>query len=156
MLWLQRLRQAFRQFGPRAGTVLSLCGGAFLLLAAGFGLRSWITIRPLIRATATVSENVSSFAPGGGVTYTPRLRFRTASGELVQVLSGRGSEDIDFPAGTNLPILYLANAPQSAFIATVSRVYPAALTFGILGVALLDLGLIFWFLSRHENTQKDA
>jgi hypothetical protein len=148
MVWLQRLKQAMRRVGPGAGTLLSASGVVLLLLSAGFGLHAWLAIRPLSRATATVSENISSFAPGGGVIYRPRLRFRTSTGELVQVVSPGGSEDIDFPAGTNLPVLYPANAPEQAYIATTPRVYPAALTLGILGVAVLDLGLVVLFLSR--------
>jgi hypothetical protein len=154
MVWLQRLREALRSIGPGAGTLLCGAGAVLLLVAGGFGLHSWLNVRPLVRATATVSENVSSFAPGGGVNYYPRLRFRTKDGDLIQILLGRGSEDIDFPAGMVLPVLYPATKPQAAFIATAGRVYPAALTFGILGVAVLDLGLIFIFLSRRRAADK--
>jgi hypothetical protein len=137
-----------RNAGPGVGAILCGAGAVLLLLAAGFGLHSWMAVRGLVRATATVSENVSSFAPGGGILYHPILRFRAANGQLVQVGGQRGSEDADFPAGTTLPVLYPVGFPQRAFIATVPRVYPAALTFGILGVAVLDLGLIFLFLTR--------
>jgi hypothetical protein len=154
MQWLQSLKDALRRFAPGAGAVLPWCGGALLLLAAGFGLHAWLRTRPLVKATATVSENVASFAPGGGVVYYPRLRFRTATGELVQALTSRGSEDVDFPAGTNLPILYPANNPQAAVIATVPRIYPGALAFGILGVVVLDLGVIFLLMDRHSKHAK--
>jgi hypothetical protein len=143
MRLLRSLQQALNWYGPAAGLVLPRVGAGLLLLGVGVGFRSWNVARPLLKATATVSENVPTFAAGGGILYYPRLRFRAATGEWVQVLSRRGTEDIDFPAGDAVPVLYPANDPQAAAVATTWLRYSVAIVFGILGVIVLDLGLIF-------------
>jgi hypothetical protein len=137
---LQWLRASFERFAPPASAVLPWIGGALLVIAAGFGLHSWRFARQRVRATATITENISGFAKEGGVVYTPRFRFRAANGELVQVLAKSGSEDIEFPAGEIVPVLYRAGDPQSAIIATAWLAYEGAIVFGVLGTMLFDLG----------------
>jgi hypothetical protein len=113
-----------------------------MLLAAISAGRSWHSTRGQIRSVATVTQNFATFAPGGGVRYTPSLRFRMPNGDLVQKLCDPGSDEIDFPAGTTIPILYPPGRPQEAVIATVWRRYGTAIILGVLGILVLDLGLI--------------
>ncbi len=98
--------------------------------------------RVQVHADATVTENVSSFAPEGGVLYYPRLRFRTKEGELEQVVSRVGTDYVRFPAGDDLPVMYPVGRPEQAEVATVRRVYFVAIVLGVLGVVLFDWGLI--------------
>jgi hypothetical protein len=137
---LRWLRRSFERFAPPAGAVLPWVGGLLLVIAAGFGAHSWRFARERVRATATITENVPGFAKAGGVVYIPRFRFRTAGGELVQVLANSGSDEIEFPAGEIVPVLYRAGDPQGAVIATAWRMYFAAIVLGVLGAALFDLG----------------
>ena len=137
---LRWLRRNFDRFAPPAGKVLPGIGGLLLLIAAGFGVHSWMFARQRVRATATVTENVAGFGKVGGVVYAPRFRFRTADGNLVQVLAPDGSDEIEFPAGTTVPVLYSAGDPRDAVIATVWRAYFGAIVLGLLGTALFDLG----------------
>ena len=81
----QWLRKRFEQVAPPLAGVLLVAGLALLLIAAGFATHSWMWARGQVRATATITENVSGFAKEGGVVYTPRFRFRLPSGELVTV-----------------------------------------------------------------------
>ena len=122
--------------------VLPLAGVVLLAVAAGFAVRSWNFARTRMRTMATITENVSRFAKEGGVVYTPRFRFRLPSGELVTVQAANGADDIDFPAGENVPVLYRAGDPQGAVLATVWLAYKSAIGFGVLGVALFDLGWV--------------
>ncbi len=126
------------------GRVLPWVGVLLLVMAAGFGARSWMFARARVRSIATITENVSGFAPKGGVVYTPRLRFRAASGELVTVLAQSGTDEIEFAAGETVPVLYRADDPQGAVIATVWRAYFGAIVLGVLGTALFDL----WWVLR--------
>jgi hypothetical protein len=114
-----------------------------MIFGAGYWARSWDSTRGLIQTTATVTENAAAFAPGGGVQYVPRLRFRLPSGQIVLALAASGSDEIEYPAGDNLPVLYPAPNPQAARIATIWKLYSAAILLGILGIVVLDLGLIF-------------
>jgi hypothetical protein len=97
-------------------------------------------------------ENVSGFAKQGGVVYTPRFRFRLPDGEVVMVLAATGSEEIEFPAGEMVPVLYRAGDPQGAVIATVWLAYEGAIVFGVLGVALFDLGWALRALLRRRSS----
>ena len=74
------------------------------------------------------------------MVYTPRFRFRLPSGELVTVQAASGEEEVEFPAGETVPVLYRAGDPQGAMIATTWRAYEGAIVFGVLGVVLFDLG----------------
>jgi hypothetical protein len=142
LLWMKR---SFERYSPGLGAVLPWLGGALLLLALGFGLRSWNATRSRLKATATVTDNAASFAPAGGILYFPRIRFRTADGDIVQVLTTRGDEDAEFAAGEQVPVLYAANNPQDAVIATRWRIYKTAIVFAIAGVIVVDLGLLMGY-----------
>jgi hypothetical protein len=140
MEFLRWLRKSFERVAPSLAAVLPLVGLAFLLIAAGFAARSWNFARTRVRATATITENVSGFAKEGGVVYTPRFRFRLPSGELVIAQSAKGSEEIEFAAGETVPVLYRAGDPQGAIIATTWLAYEGAIVLGVLGVVLFDVG----------------
>jgi hypothetical protein len=133
---VQRLSAPAAVWLPRVGVLL-------LALAAVAAGHSWWGDHELLHATATVTENVGTFAPGGGVSYSPRLRFRTPSGEIQQVLAAPGSSDAEFAPGASVPVAWPAGEPQRAGIATVWRVYRTAIWLGIWGTVLFDLG---WLL----------
>jgi hypothetical protein len=140
MEFLRWLRRSFELAAPPLATWLPPLGVLLLAIATGFGVHSWMFARTRVRATATITENVSGFAKEGGVVYTPRFRFRLPDGELVTVQAAEGSEEIEFPAGETVPVLYRAGDPQGAIIATAWRAYKGAIAFGVLGVLLFDVG----------------
>ena len=150
MGFLRSLRASFERVSPGLGAVLPWVGGMLLLMAAGFGARSWMFARGRVRAVATITENVPGFAKEGGVVYIPRFRFRATSGELVTVMARSGGEEIEFAAGETVPVLYRAGDPQSAVIATAWRAYHAAIVLGLWGVALFDLGWVLRGIVRRR------
>ena len=151
MGFLKLLRDSFRQVAPPLGGVLPWVGAWLLVIAVGFGVHSWMFAQGRVRAIATITENVSGFAKEGGVVYIPRFRFRTENGELETVLARSGSEEIEFAAGENVPVLYRAGDPQSAVIATAWRAYHAAIALGLWGVALFDLGWVLRGIVRRRS-----
>jgi len=140
MEFLRWLCKSFERVAPLLAGVLPLVGTVLLVVAAVFAARSWNFARTRVRATATITENVSGFAKEGGVVYTPRFRFRLPSGELVTVQAGEGSDEIEFAAGETVPVLYREGDPQGAIIATTWRAYEGAIVWGVLGVVLFDGG----------------
>jgi hypothetical protein len=56
------------------------------------------------------------------------------------VQAASGSEDVEYPAGETVPVLYRAGDPQGAVLATAWLAYRGAIAFGVLGVVLFDLG----------------
>jgi hypothetical protein len=147
MAFLRWLQAIYIRYAPWAGAWLPRIGVALLLIAAAFAARSWLFARSLQRSIATVTENVSTFAPQGGVIYLPRLRFRTPAGETVQVTASSGIDEVEFAAGETVPVLYPAANPRAAIIATVWRAYHAAIVFALWGVLLFDVGFVLRRLS---------
>jgi hypothetical protein len=149
---LLSLLQAFwKRFLPFGAAVFPWAGGLCLALAAGFGLHSWLAVRELIHAQATVIENVATQAADGTVTYATHLRFRLPAGQIVTFtdpIQSSQYDDPSFAAGSTVPIVYLATNPRAASIATVWRIYSTAILFGIFGVAFVDLGIILRRLYR--------
>ena len=127
---------------PALGRALPWLGGGLLALAALSALSSWRSTLGLIRTPATVADNFEEFATGGGILYRPRLRFRTPEGQLVLVVSHRGSDEIEYEAGAVVPVLYPAGDPQAAIIATTWRVYTVAIWLAVIGTVLVDIGLV--------------
>jgi hypothetical protein len=140
MEFLRWVHRIFERVAPVLAAWFPLMGIVLLAVAAGFALRSWNFARTRVRATATITENVSEFAKAGGVEYVPRFRFRLPSGELVIVQEKSGAEEIEFGAGETVPVLYRVGDPQGAVIATVWRAYRGAIVWGVLGVVLFDVG----------------
>ena len=140
MEFLRWLRKSFERAALVLAGVLPLVGVVLLAIAAGLAVHSWNFARTRVRAIATITENVSGFAKEGGVVYTPRFRFRLPSGELVTVQAASGEEEVEFPAGETVPVLYRAGDPQGAMIATTWRAYEGAIVLGVLGVVLFDVG----------------
>ncbi len=80
MEFLSWLRKSFARAAPLLAAVLPLVGIVLLVIAAGFAVHSWNFARTRVRATATITENVSGFAKEGGVVYVPRFRFGCRTG----------------------------------------------------------------------------
>ena len=145
MRFLRWLKRSYERAAAPLAAVLPLAGVALVVVAAGFAVRSWNFARTRVRMMATITENVSGFAKEGGVLYVPRVRFRTVDGELVMVDVGPGSDEIEFAAGETVPVLYRADDPKGAVIATAWRAYYWAIVLGIWGTVLFDLG---WVLKK--------
>ena len=156
MEFLSWLRKSLERVAPLLAAMLPLVGIVLLVVAAGFAGHSWNFARTRVRATATITENVSGFAKEGGVVYTPRFRFRLPSGEWVTAQAARGAEEIEFAAGETVPVLYRVDDPQGAIIATTWRAYEGAIVFGVLGVVLFDVGWAVWVgMSRRKPQVSD-
>ena len=142
MKFLRQLMHAYLKFEPIGGKLFPWIGAVLLLLAAAFGLPQWRFAHSGVRVPATIVENVPNFIKGGGIDYYPRFRFRDAQGNLIQVLSPKGSDDPEFIPGDTIPAIYPQGNPQGAIIVSTWRTYHVAILLGIFGIALFDLGLV--------------
>jgi hypothetical protein len=146
-------RAQWQRFLPNGAVSFIWTGLLLLLIAAGFWLHSWLFMRTQASAIGTVTQNVAVAAPDGTV-YLTHLRFRLPDGRLtsaVDPVSGSPNSDPDFAAGSDLPILYPPGQPQKAFIATAGRLYFAAIVFGVIGILILDMGLLFRWILRRQS-----
>jgi hypothetical protein len=140
-------KAAFDRHLTRAAAALPWTGGALMLLAAALALHRWALVRTQQRATATVTEDVAVIAPEG-VLYSPRLRFRTPGGAFVQVLAGPGTAEIEFAAGTTVPVLYPPGHPERAVVGTVWHLYAAAIVLAVVGAVVFDIGYVLRIIRR--------
>lgn len=131
-------------------TWLPPLGVVLLAIAASFAVHSWMFARARVRAVATITENVSSFAKEGGVVYAPRFRFRLPGGQLVLVQGANASGEIVFPAGETVPVLYPKGDPQAAILAPWWLAYQGAVAFGVLGTVLFDVGWALGVMLRRR------
>jgi hypothetical protein len=67
------------------------------------------------------------------------------------VQAENGSEEVQFPAGETVPVLYRVGDPQGAILATVWLAYQGAIVFGVLGVVLFDLGWALRVMLRRRE-----
>jgi hypothetical protein len=144
---LRWLHVTFTRFAPSVAASFPWLGGALMLIATAFALHSFAFARTQQRSLATVTENIATFAPEGGVIYAPRLRFRTTAGDLVQIQITTGSRsEPAFQPGETLPVLYPPTHPEQAILATPWRAYRAAIIFAVLGIILFDIGFLLRIL----------
>ncbi len=158
MEFLNWLRRSLRKATPPLADKLPLVGLLVLAVSAGFGLRSWDFSRSRVRAAATITENVAKLNQQGEVVYTPRFRLRLPDGELLTLDAVKNrSQEIEFPAGETVPVLYPPGDPQGAILATVWLTYQGAVVFAVLGTLLFDLGWALRVkLRRAENSRVGA
>jgi hypothetical protein len=144
MEWWERLRVQWEMFRDdsmlMASPWLLIAGVVLLMVAAGFWWRerTWSWLEP--HATATITEDTAQQDAQGNVNYFPHFRFRLPDGEIVQVVSKKGSGSPAFDAGDVVPARYSAKDPEDATIETIWRVYTASIVLGVLGTILFDMG----------------
>jgi len=127
---------------------------ARLLLALGVGCLllgaylSWVTLTFARDALRTTGEVVSQqeIPDDGGVRYRPRVRFRTASGEIVTISGQLATRSPRFALGTRVPMVYRPAKPTEARIALFTDNWLGASLSGLIGV----VGLAGGFLVRRS------
>ncbi len=155
MEFLNWLRSSMRQATPALAAKLPWAGVLLLVVSAGFGLRSWAFGRSRVRATATITENVAVLNQRGEVVYTPRFRLRLPDGDLLTLDAvNHRSQEIEFPAGESIPVLYPPGDPEGAILATVWLTYQGAIVFAVLGTLLFDLGWVLRLRLRRAETSR--
>lgn len=142
----QRLRMSSR--------LLLIVGLVLLLLAGGFWVHERRWKFSAEQATGTVTEMEARQAADGTVAYYPHVRFRLPGGEIVQVIAPKGGSADAFSDGEQVPVRYYAADPQRALIAPITQVYGVAITFGVVGTLLFDLGAVLWILRRRREMRR--
>jgi hypothetical protein len=99
-------------------------------------------------ALRTTGEVVSQqeIPDDGGVRYRPRVRFRTASGEIVTISGQLATRSPRFALGTRVPMVYRPAKPTEARIALFTDNWLGASLSGLIGV----VGLAGGFLVRRS------
>jgi hypothetical protein len=135
--------------------VLLWVGIGLLVVAGCFWLHEWMGVRSLQRAMGTVTEVEERQDAQGNVDYFAHFRFRLQDESIVQAVSRRPSGS-SYSERERVPVLYRADDPQDAVLAPVSRVYRAAIWFGVAGTVLFDIGAAMWIKRRQREMRGET
>ena len=132
-----------------AARLLFALGVGCLLLGAYL---SWVTLsfaRDGVRATGEVVSYLENRVDGE-VKYRPRVRFRTATGDIITTSGQLSASSQRFAIGTQVPVVYRAAKPTEARIATFTDNWLGASLAAVIGL----VGLAGGFLVRRSVRQE--
>lgn len=131
---------------------------ARLLFALGIGCLllgaylSWLTL-DFARGTAKAEGEVVSYQEirdEDATRYRPRVRFRTATGEIVTVSGQLSAQSQRFPVGARVPLIYKVSEPTQARIALFTDNWLGACIAAVVGLVGLVGGLLVRRAVRRE------
>jgi hypothetical protein len=128
-----------------AARLLFALGVGCLLLGAWL---SWVTLSFARDGVRTSGEVVSYLEnrENGEVKYRPRVRFRTATGEIITTSGQLSAGSQRFAIGARVPVVYSAARPTEARIALFVDNWLGAALAALIGV----VGLAGGFLVRRS------
>jgi hypothetical protein len=141
---------AFRLLDLAARLLLALGVGCLLLAA----YLSWLTLS-FSRDGARASAEVVSYREvrdGDATRYAPRVRYQTASGEIITIDGQFATTSKRFAIGAKVPLIYKVGKPTEARIALFTDNWLGPCIATIIGL----LGLAGGFLVRKQTRREIA
>jgi hypothetical protein len=138
------MRIAFSILDLSARLLFALGAGCLLLAA----YLSWTTLSFARDAVSATGEVVGYYETrdGDDVRYRPRIRFRTATGEIVTVAGQLAATSQRFAVGTQVPMVYKPSKPMDARVSLFVDNWLGATIAAVVGV----VGMIGGFLVRRS------
>ena len=148
------MRLAFRILELAARLLMALGVGCLLLGA----YLAWLTLSFARDAVRTTGEVVSyhEIRDGDGLRYRPRVRFRTATGEIVTTSGQLDAAAKRFEGGTQVPVVYRPAKPTEARLALFTDNWLGASLAALIGVVGLAGGLLVRRSLRRELNKMPA
>jgi hypothetical protein len=138
---------------PRRLRLTSLLFLFFPLLGAlllGLGVRSFVTTERFLAKASTADGVVVRVVAAGGDTYSPVVRFVTASGQVVEYKDHVGSDPPAYRVGDSVRVFYDPANPQKARLDSWLSRWFGATILTILGVVFLFVGVVLLLLGRES------
>jgi len=148
------MRLAFRILDLAARLLFALGVGCLLLA----GYLAWMTLNFAREATSTTGEVVSYIeSPDGDqVRYRPRIRFRTATGDIVTTSGQLSAATKRFEIGTQVPVVYRTAKPTEARVALFVDNWLGACLATVIGLVGLAGGYLVRRSIRRELARMPA
>ena len=148
------MRLAFRILDLAARLLFALGVGCLLLA----GYLAWMTLSFAREATSTTGEVVSYIeSPDGDtVRYRPRIRFRTATGDIVTTSGQLSAANRRFEIGTQVPVVYRTEKPTEARVALFVDNWLGACLATVIGLVGLAGGYLVRRSIRRELARMPA
>jgi len=142
------MRTAFSVLDLAARLLLALGMGCLLLAA----YLSWQTLSFARDAAGATGEVVGYFESHerGETQYRPRVRFRTAAGDIMTVTGQLGTGSKRFAEGEEVPVLYKVSKPTEARVATFTDNWLGACAAAVVGLVGMGGGFLVRRSVRRE------
>ena len=127
-----------------AARLLLLLGAACMLLGGYLAWRTLSFSSDAVRATGTVVSYHETHDKDA-TRYRPRVRFTTATGEIVTIEGQLSTTTPRFPIGASVPVVYRRAAPPAARIDLFTDNWLGATAAGVVALVAFIAGL---FVSR--------
>jgi hypothetical protein len=124
-----------------AARLLLALGAGCLLLGAYLSWQTLSFARDAARATGEV-VGYHEIRDGEDTRYRPRVRFRTATGEIVTVAGQLSAGSRRFTEGTRVPMVYKVSRPTEARIALFTDNWLGASIAALIGLVALAGGFL--------------
>jgi hypothetical protein len=148
------MRLAFRILDLAARLLFALGVGCLLLA----GYLAWMTLSFAREAASTTGEVVSYIeSPDGDkIRYRPRIRFRTAAGDIVTTSGQLSAATKRFEIGTQVPVVYRPERPTEARVALFVDNWLGACLATVIGLVGLAGGYFVRRSIRRELARMPA
>ena len=135
-----------------SGRLLFALGVGCLLLG---GYLSWQTLSFAQDAQRATGEVVGyhETKDGDATRYRPRVRFRTANGDIITISGQLAADSKRFAEGTQVPVVYKTSKPTEARIASFTDNWLGASIAGVIGLAGIAGGFLVRRGVRREVTK---
>ena len=109
-----------------------------------FHLAFWLLLSFARDAAPATGEVVSyhEIRDGGQVRQTPRVRFRTGTGEIVTIDGQLATSSRRYAIGAQVPMLYKVSQPTTARVATFTDNWLGACVAAVVGAVGMCGGLL--------------
>lgn len=135
--------------------LLTALGVSCMLLGAWLSWQSLAFGRDALTAVGQV-VSYREVRDRDQLRYRPRVRYRTATGEIVQFDGQLSAAVKRFAIGTEVPVSYPLNAPVAARIALFTDNWLGATAAGVIGVVTLAAGILLRRATRREAARSNA
>ena len=124
-----------------SGRLLFALGVGCLLLGGYLGWQTLSFAQDAERATGEV-VGYHEVKDGDDTRYRPRVRFRTANGDIITISGQLAAGSKRFAEGTQVPVVYKTSKPTEARIASFTDNWLGASIAGVIGLAGIAGGFL--------------
>ncbi len=124
----------------RFAWVMGLLGAAFMAVGVGFSVHTWQFMDRAQLASGVVTELVRSGKSLSSVRYSPRIRFETPSGDVIDFVSSVGRAPDDHRVGESVAVYFDPANPGDARLKGFRELWGFASVAGGLGGVFVLIG----------------
>jgi len=132
-----------------------ICAGpSLLLIALGIAIcTGWFLHRSIAADGAVVSLRQMLDSDEDSIGYAPVFTFTAGDGHIYTISSNTSSSPPAFSPGQHVKVLYRADDPTGARIASFGQLWLFPFVFAIVGTAACGSGYVLFRYERHRDPE---